>query len=80
MKEHDLDVLGCWPPEQHDFELAIIDNMLAQLQETIHKFIQLKRAVAEANDVGVSEAERAAIAASGVLWPKFVCAKLERKR
>jgi hypothetical protein len=80
---YQIDVGGhFWSPEERDYELGIIDDMIAQLQATIHKFIQLKRAQAEANEGAVSEAERSALATRGVLWPKMklACFKSGRRR
>ena len=66
--DRDVDVLGYFPREERDPIRIMIDNLLDQYGETLITYIKMKQA--ERSD---ADTDRAAIAARGVLWPKWTC-------
>lgn len=75
MTDYSVDVLGAFEKEDTDPIIIAIKRLVEEHGDLVIKYVKLTQEQREAQTE--CSADRAAIAARGVLWPKF---KLERKK
>ena len=69
IKDYEIDVLGFRPTEAPDHELDLIDRLLADMQNSLHTFVLLKRAARESDSSLNKDTKKK----QDTLWKKFEC-------